>query len=395
MKTVRKLTIFSGAVIILVSLIMSGCAGSGTSSIPTSTSISAPPSSPVSAPVSETTVIPSSTSSTSASQAALPSVSEQPIKIRITSGLTSDHPWELALHRWAEKIQSETGGRVEMVFIDTSSSMGGVPGGMPSGKDKYKEADLIANNAAMMSLPMGKVLPAFFYGTDVTVARKVFNTIWQEYPEISKEYTDLNIVRLFGHGEMSFNVQSKFKAVRTLEDFNGMKICVLMGELNEVFNELGATEVPLSFGGGFYSSVDDGSIGATLGWVEGLETMGGIGIIKYSTDLNVPLPPQDFYEINPEVWKNLPADVQKVFENNNSWIEEEIDKASLEIDKKAQDTAKAGGVELIQLSAQDLDKFNSLMEARAMKKATELDAKNFPGTKIFERTRDLIQEYAK
>ena len=376
------------AILIMISLVLGGCAKSESAAVKTSTPAAVPTFTFASAPTTTSAVVPTTTLSAAPTP-------EQPIKLRITSGLTSTHPWELALHRWAEKIQNETQGKVQFIFIDTSSTMGGVPGSMPTGQAKYKDADIIADNAAMMALPLGKVIPAFFYGTDVTAAREAFNQLWKEFPEISAEYTSRNIVRLFGHGEMDFNVQTKEKAVRTLADFQGMKICVLMGELSEVFGKLGATEVPLSMGGGFYSAVDKGDIDATLGWVEGLKTMGGIGIIKYSTDLGVPLPPQDFYEINPNVWNSLPPDVQKVFENNNVYIEEEIDKASLEIDQVAMESAKEGGVEFIKLSPQDLDEFNSLLEARALKKAADLDAKGFPGTKIFQRSRELIKEYTK
>ena len=107
----------------------------------------------------------------------------------------------------------------------------------------------------------------------------------------------------------------------------------------------------------------------------------------------MPLPPQDFFEINPFVWEKLPTGIQKVFEDNNAWIEGEIDKTSKKMDEEFIEYAKAGGVEFIELSPQDSVKFNNMLKARALKKAAELDAQGYPGTKIFQRARHLIEEY--
>jgi C4-dicarboxylate-binding protein DctP len=273
--------------------------------------------------------------------------------------------------------------------------MGGPPDVQSGGlsdrrRRKFLNADIIGSNAAVLGLFLGQVLPVFFYGTDIVTAREVFNELWNKYPEISEEYAGRNIKRLFGHGEVDFHLQTKYKPVRTLTDFTGSRICVLLGELSEVFSELGAIESPVTLGKPFYAGIEDGSLTGTLGWVEGLVNMGGVDIVRYSTNLHVPLPPQDYYEVNPVVWDGLPEDIRRVFERNNSYIEAEIDKVSLEIERSAVELAREKGVEFIEFSPQDLSSFGNLLEVRASRKAKELDAKGFPGTAIFKETRQLI-----
>jgi len=333
-------------------------------------------------------------------------VSDRSMNLKVASGLHSTHPWEIALHRWAERIQTETGGRVTFSFVDTSSQWGGVAPspdvvGVGLGdvfasaqEEKFKYSDIAGSNVALSMLPIGSVLPAFIYGTDLIGARVVFNRLRETCPEITREYTDRGVKRLFGHGEADFHVQTMNKPIRRLADFEGTRICVLLGELSEVFARLGAAELPVDLGRGYYEGVANRSIDGTLGWAESLMTLEGLGIVRYSTNLHVPLPPQDFYQMNPAIWDSLPSDVQRVIENNNAHIESEIDRVSLQIEREAIELAKKNGVEFIELPPEDLKAFSGLLEERALKKAAEIDAKGHPGTRIFHDARRIIEEHA-
>jgi len=63
------------------------------------------------------------------------------------------------------------------------------------------------------------------------------------------------------------------------------------------------------------------------------------------------------------------------------------------MEQESIDLAKTKGIEFIELSSEDLNKYYGVCEKLALEKAAELDAQGYPGTKIFQRARHLIEEY--
>jgi TRAP-type C4-dicarboxylate transport system substrate-binding protein len=96
-----------------------------------------------------------------------------------------------------------------------------------------------------------------------------------------------------------------------------------------------------------------------------------------------------------ETWDSLPPDIQKIIEDSLPWFYEKMTKADIQKTQDVMDEAAKRGVEFIELSEEDQTVIFSLAEKLALQKAAELDAKGLPGTKIFQRARQLIEEYNK
>ena len=86
--------------------------------------------------------------------------------------------------------------------------------------------------------------------------------------------------------------------------------------------------------------------------------------------------------MNLKVWNNLPPDIQKVFTDLNSWLEEKMSKACLEVDQEVVNECLKNGSELITLSKEETAKFDQLTSPLADEWAKEKGAKGLSGAEI-------------
>ena len=96
--------------------------------------------------------------------------------------------------------------------------------------------------------------------------------------------------------------------------------------------------------------------------------------------------------MNWDSFNALPPDIQKIIDDSIPWVRELYIQNMYEIDGSGEEFAKKLGHEFIELSDEDLAAFYKIMAEEARVTAEELDAKGLPGTKIFERVRQLIEE---
>jgi TRAP-type transport system periplasmic protein len=312
----------------------------------------------------------------------------QTIKMKLGTSWPITHPVVSVTKRWIEKIQNETNGRVQITLYPSGTLL-----------DQFAAYDQLRSGVAEIAefssafpgtpLLISNALPAFIYGIDMAGARQVFNNLWNQFPELRAEYT--KVKPLFNYGSPEEYVITTQKPIRTLADFKGMQLQPIPG-FPELLGKLGATgsNIPMSE---TYNALDKNIINGTIAAAEALATSNFDEVTKYSTNLHLPTPPIIFYAMNLDTWNSLPPDIQKIIEDSSTWWETEADNALQNQQQLAIDSAKAKGHEFIELSPADLTKFYDVMQDIAMAKAADLDSRGLPGTKIFQETRRLIDEY--
>jgi TRAP-type transport system periplasmic protein len=326
------------------------------------------------------------------STSAKASTSTEVIKLRMGgAGTSATHPLNVCNQKWIEKIQNETNGRVQITLFPggTLIDMLGAWDQLLAG---VADISLITPIVPGAPFPITAALPTFCYDTDLSTDRYVFYELWKEFPELRAEYTDA--VFLFNYGETEGFIITKKSPVRTLADFKGLQLMPPIG-LDVLLTKLGATAVMLPSAGEAYVSLDKGIVDGGIASAEGLKSTNFAEVTKYSTNLHTAVPPTTFYAMNQNSWNKLPPDIQKVFEDNNLWMENELDKALIQVQQEAIDYAKAKGHEFYELLPGEQDKFNNLIKEIALDQAAKLDAKGLPGTKVFQETRRLIDEHNK
>ena len=99
--------------------------------------------------------------------------------------------------------------------------------------------------------------------------------------------------------------------------------------------------------------------------------------------------------VNLDTWNSLPANVQKVFEDNRDWFAQEIGRQFEAKDAGGLATAKEMGVEFITPSPEAVKEFFDYLKVVCLEGAAKLDAKGIRGTEMFNEQRRLVEVLGK
>jgi len=314
---------------------------------------------------------------------------EEPQVISLTYGthLGDTAFYEVATLNWIEKIEEETDGRVEIepFFGGTVTSYTGCLDELEAGKVDIAQCAWTVHDGWDLLKKMG----SFMYGvTSIEQQHFVDSQLRPNYPEIEADAEGFKI--LARSGGNSWHLFSR-EPVRTLDDFNGLTLRVVSAQYS-VVEALGAEAVTPSLGE-CYSMFQTGIVdGIILDWAA-IGSFNFYEVLDYCTILNIGTRVGPWKFMNLDSYNSLPADIQQIFDDNIEWFGSEIDRAAQEVDDAGKQTGLDAGMEIIELSPEDLAEFYALMENVAIGYAEELDAMGLPGTEIFEETRRLVEEW--
>jgi TRAP-type transport system periplasmic protein len=353
-----KTLLLSVTVVLMFALVISGCSKQTTSS-----TINAPASTQV--PTIRTQV--------------------QPIKLTFGSIYPATHPLEAVNRAWIDKIQKETNGRVQITLY-----AGGTLMHMFTAWDELKSgvADIATFSVAQAKgFPIGTALTTLIYGTDVFVARQIYDKLKADFPDISAELASVKTLQY--RGLVSNYILTK-KQVKTLADMKGMQI---QGSPSfpGLAEKLGAASVTMPILE-MYPSLQKGIIDGTMMPVDALKSLNLAEVTSFGVNMHTAAPAETFVIMNLNSWNRLPPDIQEVFENNIIWAGEQMINTLVKGDQDAIDSSKTKGFQFSELSQVEMDKLHSYMEEIALIKAANLDSQNLPGTKINNDIKQLKQQ---
>ena len=167
----------------------------------------------------------------------------------------------------------------------------------------------------------------------------------EKYPQIQKEYNDVQVLVFHATPPMSL-ITSK-KQVKTMEDLKGLKLRALAGPPTEVFKAMGAVPVLLGMPD-VYLAMQKGTIdgsGIPLGT---LEIFNLYEVAKYWTHCPIST---SFFSVtmNKGKWNALPPDVQKAvmsvcgYEGSRTYAYDFHDSYDQPVRKEIEDWVKKGG----------------------------------------------------
>lgn len=224
------------------------------------------------------------------------------------------------------------------------------------------------------------MIPEMGFPTSLTASRALWH-LYKTFPEVRKEYEGVKMLWLMATPSAKLN--TKKKAVKTLEDLKGMKIAVSGSTMVKVGTALGLSPVTMSTND-LYEAADKGVVDGFVRPVELLVARKLAEVAKYVTEVDLG---HDlfFVVMNQKKWDSLSPDVQKVF--NELSGEYMVDFAGKEWDKfdnEAATTVKAKGIEFITLPPQERAKWVNRLAPIKDEYAKDLEAKKLPGKKILD-----------
>jgi TRAP-type C4-dicarboxylate transport system substrate-binding protein len=322
------------------------------------------------------------------------SAPEKVIELTFGGAYPLENPESQVQVSWMQKIEDETNGRVHFTAFWA--------GALLSPETNYSDlkagvAD-VGNLTILLTEPAGFPLSsliewAYAGVPDYTVARQIGEKIYEEFPALQAEAADVKSLCFSGFGP--FWLHTTDKAVSTLDDLNGLQIMCGPPTMGKVYQTFGVNPILMPTMD-FYSSLQKGILDGLCCPMEGLMTMSWYEVTKYHVNLGSFSGPggAPTLAMNLDTWNSLPADIQKVFEDNIEWYTTELIQARMAVDEQSLESVKdLPGHEINTMSPAEVDQFSEATIAVILEQAAELDATGLPATELINRVRELVEEY--
>ncbi|MEH6494818.1 MAG: TRAP transporter substrate-binding protein [Pseudomonas marincola] len=296
---------------------------------------------------------------------------------------------------WAERIEKASNGRVK-IEIFPSMSLGGKPPQLPRQvRDGVVDMAWFVNGYAAGLYPRTEVfeLPGVHQGQSAATNRAMFE-MYDEY--LAAEYKGLVPLTLHVHGGGALHMVDK--EVRSPADLKGVKIRIPSRTGAWVLEALGASPVK--------TSVPELPLALSKKVVDG-------AIIPFEIIPPLKIQEQTQYQIegptgqrfgtttfqiamNKDTWKNLPADIQKIFKDNSGveW-HEEVGRIWDASEKFGIGVAVKAGNTHVKLTEAEWAKFDTAMSPVVARWIKEVAKKGIDGQKLYDTAVATVNKHMK
>jgi len=242
-------------------------------------------------------------------------VSAAPINLTYSIFFPPTHGQCQAAMSWAKEVEARTNGQVTIQIFPTGTltkpqqCYDGVVNGISDiGMSVFAYTRGRFPVMEALDLPLG-------YPSGI-VASRTANEYYQKYQP--KELDDVKVLYLHGHGPGLLHTK---KPVQSIEEMAGLKIRST-GLSARIVETLGGVPVAMPQNAA-YEALQKGVVEGTFAPMETLKGWKQAEVIKYTTDSkSVGYTTAMYVVMNKDKWRQLPADVQQVFDAvSKEWID--------------------------------------------------------------------------
>ncbi len=278
-----------------------------------------------------------------------------------TSGAAGDDVTRF-LEQFAKWVKEDTGGRIEISIMPADSVV------------KYTETlDAVGANIIQME----STDPSYFAGKDPAFSlignmvgawsdpSQLFDMMengggFEIFDKLLNQYN----VKLVGVACTGVEAFVSKKPIRSVADLKGIKLRAPQGMVNNVFAAVGATPVNLP-GSEVYTSLEKGVIDASDYTVFATNQAQGMNdIARYPIYPGFHSMPTMQLTLNLDVWKSLPADLQKILMDDVKRFRDYMVAEHHKLDIAAVKEAKAKGIEVISWPESEVAKFRAVAKTQ-------------------------------
>jgi TRAP-type transport system periplasmic protein len=239
--------------------------------------------------------------------------------------------------------------------------------------------------------PMDDISSLWSYDVYNVRHGRVIWDLHQQIPEMQTAYKDFKALWFGTSGTMGWGTSKK--PIRKLEDLKGMKTTPTGAISAERIKALGAVPVSLA-PEAVVTSLQTGVIDGLPAMAWALRDLNWGPELHYFTVVS---PNEALYALlmNKNKWNNLPADIQKIFSEVGETYVDGYDKFNSQLNKDRTASApKDFGIEVIELSKDELGKFAAVDQPVRQAFASGLEAKGLPGKKLLDSFSQLEKKYS-
>lgn len=306
------------------------------------------------------------------------------------------------LTEYCDKITEQSNGRIVFNHYYASSLMSipEVPKGLQDGIADISHLPL--NNYQQQFPLNAQILAVPFLGIpSVQAAADIYNTLYEEFPELKTELEDQGMTYLatapFAPYHLMFNKEAN---VRAPEDLSGLKIIVSSTELSEMFTAYGGVPIqqpPTEFFASLEKGVADGVVnhfpaGLAFGVIPDLSKQ---STVFGSDDLSTGLIYNYAHTvIRTASLERLPDDLQQLFwDNLDEYAAAEIEQV-MAMGQNAIDANASAGNEVINLSNDEVKVWRDAAEPYREATIATLEGTTPVARDIYNRALELVADAA-
>lgn len=294
------------------------------------------------------------------------------------------------LDPWADKIEEESGGRIEIQRFP-AMQLGGKPPEL---------IDQVIDGVADIVWTLPGYSPGRFPRTEVfelpftmTNSEAVSRSYWElaEETMMDEDFKDVKVLGLWVHGPGL--IHSK-EPIDSLDDLNGVKLRAPTRVTNQMFSELGATPVGMPIPA-VPEALSKGVIDATvIPW----EVTGALKVNElvnnHTTFGDDTLYTATFiFAMNKDRYDALPDDLKAVIDANSGVEFSAFAGGQMQADDAGpRDAAIAAGANVIELTPEQVAEWKAAAAPVADAWIVEMDGKGMDGTGLRNRAQELIEK---
>ena len=289
--------------------------------------------------------------------------------------------------RWADMVGEKTNGKVR-IQVFPAQTLGKAPDSYSMVQNGIADIAWLSTSFYAGQFPLTEVYNLPMLG--VPTAKAGAAALWEFYhgsPAVQKEWSSVKVLVTFSTG-MQFVNTSK-KAVRSLEDLKGQKIRVAGWGTTNFIKSVGGNPIFVS-PPELYDGISKGVIdGMVFDW-QGIQSGRLYEVLRYSTYSPVAQIPQ-LLIMNPERWKSLPPEIQKVFEEmGGKFGAQMLGGAFDEADPIGEENFKKLGKEVIKLPADEVARWQAAAKPIWSEWVAQMKSKGLDGQAALEQIQQAI-----
>ena len=316
---------------------------------------------------------------------------QQKFEMKLAYFVIDQHAMSQWLIKWSDQLEKGSGGRITVKRFP-AAQMGPTPGHYDFARTGQADAAWFLHGGTPGRFPLTEVINLPFMAGSAEIGTKVLNDSELRAKYLDAEHKGVKVLMLFTH--QPGGPHTTKKAIRSLDDFKGMRLRFASPTVRDFVQALGATPVgvpPTEISEQLQKGTIDGAFidygGAGIAFKLG-------GTVKFSTELYAYMTSFGL-ALNEDFWIKLPPDLKKLVMDTTAGKEKEVGEAWDSLDGPGKKALMDGGGEAIRLSPAENAKVRRIGADLSEKHIKEMDAKGLPASAVYKLMRDLSDKHAK
>lgn len=311
----------------------------------------------------------------------------KPLELKLGHMNSTEHvQHSLVKVPFSEEVEKLTEGRVK-ITIYPGSALAAPPASYDSVVTGLADISWGLQGYTAGKFPITSAIGLPFIDGGITP--NMSKTLWELYetiPEMQEEYGDVK--PLWFHVADSYQIVTKGKQVKTLEDLRGLKLRGTSAEANALIQSWGATPVSMPMPE-FYEAVQKGVVDGGVIPIAAIADFNLGDVVDYVTIGNFHTAPF-FTVMNKDSWNKIsPEDQQKIEPLLGANLSEKAGEAFEVSLQKAYEIIEQEGIEVYELPNDELQGFKDASVNVAQDWIEDMESKGLPGQKVYDTLVEL------